>query len=80
MAPPPSPTFVPSTPSTQTPSSNGCGAPEWATDAACDDENNNAACDFDNGACCGDNVDTEYCTDCECLDPNPGAYFHEIFT
>ena len=57
----------------KTPSSDGCGAPDYATDGDCDDENNNAACNFDDGACCGDNVSTEYCTDCECLDPNFGA-------
>ena len=77
--PPPSPpttTTVSTTLSTSTPTTGGCGAPNWATDAACDDENNNAGCNWDNGACCGDNVDTLYCTKCECIDPNAGAYFH----
>ena len=77
---PPTTTTVPTTLSTSTPTIGGCGAPAYATDAACDDENNNAACDFDDGACCGDNVDTLYCTKCECIDPNAGASFYEITT
>ena len=36
--------------STLTPS--GCGSPYWANDKWCDDENNNAGCNFDDGACC----------------------------
>ena len=32
--------------------------------------NNMASCDYDGGDCCGDNVKTYYCTQCECLDPN----------
>ena len=42
-------------------------------DESCDDENNNAGCNWDGGACCGDNVSTDYCTECKCLDPNFGA-------
>ena len=72
------PTTVPTTLSTSTPTTGGCGLPEWATDEFCDDVNNNAGCNWDDGACCGDNVDKEYCTLCECRDPNAGAYFHEI--
>ena len=29
-----------------------CGSPEWANDKWCDDENNNAGCNYDDGACC----------------------------
>ena len=65
---PPNPS--PPTPTSSPPTTDGCGAPEWATDAACDDENNNAACNFDDGACCGDDVDKTFCTKCECIDPN----------
>ena len=50
------------------------------TDAACDDENNNAACNFDDGACCGDDVDKTFCTKCECIDPNAWTYSYEITT
>ena len=53
--------------------STKCGLPEWATDESCDDENNNAGCNWDDGACCGNNVDKEYCTFCECRGPNAGA-------
>merc|ERR1711963_861782 len=60
-------------PTTAAPPTNGCGSPQWATDQWCDDENNNADCDWDGGACCGDNVNTQYCTACECLDPNNGG-------
>ena len=36
----------------------------------CDDGNNNAACYWDGGACCGCNVLDYYCKECECLDPD----------
>ena len=32
--------------------------------------NNNAECNYDGGDCCGANVDTTYCDDCQCLDPD----------
>ena len=48
----------------------GCGSPEYKGDNFCDDENNNAGCEWDGGDCCGDNVNTQYCSVCECLDPN----------
>ena len=44
---PPNPS--PPAPTSPPPTTDGCGAPEWATDAACDDENNNSACNFDDG-------------------------------
>ena len=47
----------------------GCSNPNWKGDNSCDDGNNNAGCDFDGGDCCGSNVDTTWCDDCECLDP-----------
>ena len=34
----------------------------------CDDENNNDECNFDGGDCCLDNVLTDYCTKCQCLE------------
>ena len=46
----------------------GCSYPSWHADGYCDDENNNEACFFDGGDCCGSNVDTQYCTVCQCLD------------
>ena len=36
----------------------------------CEDENNNAGCGFDGGDCCGPDVKTAYCTECECLGEN----------
>merc|ERR1712173_534766 len=61
------------TPGTTTapPPTDGCGSPQWATDQWCDDENNNADCNWDGGACCDNDFsgwDT-YCTACECLEP-----------
>ena len=50
-------------------STSSCGLPDVKEDAFCDDENNNAGCNWDGGYCCGDNVLTNYCTHCECLDP-----------
>ena len=55
---------------TPAPCTGSCGTPSWKGDDYCDDENNNCGCDWDGGDCCGSNVDTEYCSACECLDPN----------
>ena len=46
----------------------GCGSPQWANDNYCDDENNNVACNFDGGACCGPNVMKIFCSKCQCLE------------
>ena len=52
---PPTPTPSAPPPPSPTPTSTptGCGFPEYATDGDCDDENNNAGCDWDGGACVG---------------------------
>ena len=65
----------PVTPTTPPPPPPGCNAPEYANDEYCDDENNNADCDWDGGACCANNASNWdiFCTDCECLDPNGGT-------
>merc|ERR1712051_490124 len=57
---------------TAPPPPTGCGSPQWANDQWCDDENNNANCNYDGGACCFNNFSgwNNYCTDCACLDPN----------
>ena len=39
---------------------------EWALDFHCDDVTNTPECNFDGGACCGENVDKDFCIDCEC--------------
>jgi len=67
---PPSPSPSPPSPS---PPSNGCGSPQWKGDGYCDDENNNDGCDYDGGDCCGDDVNTTYCSACQCLDPDFGS-------
>ena len=53
----------------------GCVSPDWANDDYCDDENNNADCNWDGGACCNNNAAgwDNYCSACECLDPNAGS-------
>ena len=45
-----------------------CGEEAWKGDGLCDDFNNNPGCDFDGGDCCGDDVVTDYCAKCECLE------------
>ena len=45
----------------------GCNLPLFYGDDYCDDENNNAECQFDNGDCCGSNVNIIFCTECQCL-------------
>merc|ERR1712036_118571 len=55
---------------------NPCGAPKYKKDGNCDDENNNAGCQYDGGDCCAKTVknqigavNTFYCTECLCLAP-----------
>merc|ERR1711962_1102024 len=45
----------------------GCSKPEYAGDIHCDDGNNNADCNWDNGACCNTTVEgwNSYCSDCK---------------
>ena len=63
--PPPGPTTVGPT---DVPSE--C-ADSWIGDNYCDDENNNAACQFDGGDCCQESPAAgwdNYCNACECLE------------
>ena len=46
----------------------GCENPGYHGDLMCDDVNNNEACFFDGGDCCGSNVNTAACTECLCLE------------
>ena len=54
--------------------------PHYIGDGWCDDENNNNGCGFDGGDCCGPDVKTAYCSECECLGenitstPSPGPF------
>ena len=41
----------------------------------CDDYLNKADCNFDAGDCCGPNVITDYCYECQCL-VNEGCYLN----
>ena len=38
----------------------------WVGDNQCDDETNHAGCNFDGGDCCGDNINTNFCIECNC--------------
>ena len=53
--------------------SGTCGTPSWKGDNYCDDQNNNCGCEWDGGDCCGSNVNTQYCSACECLGQNDEA-------
>merc|ERR1739836_314685 len=64
---------LPPSPPPPPPPSDACGSPQWFGDNYCDDDNNNEECGWDGGDCCGDNVNTQYCSACECLDPNGGG-------
>ena len=46
----------------------GCENPGYHEDGHCDDENNNEACFFDGGDCCGSSGSTNWCTLCQCLE------------
>merc|ERR1712032_1703558 len=49
-----------------------CGASTYLGDGRCDDANNNCACGWDDGDCCGksnDKYQFSYCKKCKCLDP-----------
>ena len=51
----------------------GCYDPSWHADGYCDDVNNNEACFFDGGDCCGGIIDENYCTECLCLEDGGGG-------
>ena len=53
-------------------SESGGRGEDYADDGICDDANNIEECQWDGGDCCGDNVNTQYCEDCACLDPGAG--------
>merc|ERR1711934_469734 len=46
-----------------------CTVPQYIGDGNCDDENNNCACGYDKGDCCGPKVNKSYCKECKCKDP-----------
>merc|ERR1711881_803704 len=69
-------TTTTTTTTTQAPAPS-CGQEKYKGDGYCDDDNNNAGCEFDGGDCCekslGGPLKTDYCKECKCLDPNPQA-------
>ena len=38
----------------------------WVGDGFCDDINNNEACGYDNGDCCGLSMEKNFCVECTC--------------
>ena len=44
----------------------GCNNESVISDGICDDETNTRECFYDGGDCCGYNVNTIYCTECQC--------------
>ncbi len=36
-------------------------------DLFCNDENNNEQCDYDGGDCCIEEIQTDHCSVCECI-------------
>ena len=86
-APTEPPTEVPTDAPTEPPTEGPTGAPtevpptegpevdcvdSWIGDDYCDDQNNNAGCQWDGGDCCGNDSDSwdNFCSACECLDPD----------
>ena len=43
------------------------GISDWIGDGFCDDINNNKACNYDGGDCCGVDVKKHFCLKCECI-------------
>ena len=44
-----------------------CPNPGWIGDGYCDDITNNQYCNYDGGDCCGAAINTQYCSECQCL-------------
>ena len=40
---------------------------EWIKDGFCDDINNNEACNYDGGDCCGILANIQFCLKCQCI-------------
>ena len=43
------------------------GIAYWVGDGFCDDINNNEACNYDDGDCCGLSMKENFCVDCTCI-------------
>ena len=44
-----------------------CSNPGLVGNGYCNDETNNADCNYDGGDCCGTCVNVDHCSECECL-------------
>ena len=44
-----------------------CSNSNMVGDGICNDEINNLECKFDDGDCCGYNINSEHCTECTCF-------------
>ena len=44
-----------------------CFNDAWIGDGYCDDQTNNEICNYDGGDCCGSTINTQYCSECLCL-------------
>ena len=49
---------------------------EWVGNGYCNDETNNADCNYDGGDCCGNCVNVDHCSECECLGGVTGDGLH----
>ena len=61
------------TTSSTTTSTEACFNQDWIANGYCEDMNNNLACNYDGGDCCGSNVNTQYCISCQCLEGEGGG-------
>ena len=50
-----------------------CYNVNWIDDGYCDDLTNTQNCNYDGGDCCGSNVNTQYCTECQCINGGNGG-------
>jgi hypothetical protein len=56
----------------------GCHNLTLVGNGLCEDETNTLECNFDDGDCCGSNITTSHCTECQCLEviiPPSGTFF-----
>ena len=54
-----------------------CWKSIWKGDGICDDRNNYAECDYDDGDCCTDTIKSR-CRYCECKPDTPGIYLLSV--
>ena len=46
----------------------GCVGTHVIGDGYCDDFTNSEVCNYDGGDCCGEDILTDYCNECQCLE------------